>query len=109
MHRKRSIVLAAVPVTLALAVSAALIYHSTNKPTSVLKEYSVVDKQNPSEPVDDLADLEEPTIEGPEPKTTRDFVEDSRPGPETAPETLTPSGPGVTEDSGGWTATGPAN
>ncbi len=70
----------------------------------------MVDKQNRlDEPDDDLADLEEPTIDGPEPRTARDFVEDSRPGPGTAPETLTPSGPAVTEADGGWSATGPGN
>ncbi|WP_280359279.1 hypothetical protein [Nocardia otitidiscaviarum] len=38
----------------------------------------MVDKQNRlDEPDDDLADLEEPTIDGPEPRTARDFVKGS--------------------------------
>ncbi|WP_306356160.1 MULTISPECIES: hypothetical protein [unclassified Nocardia] len=70
----------------------------------------MVDKQNPfDEQVDDLADLGEPSIDGPEPRSARDFVEDSRPRPGTAPETLTPSGPAVTEEDGGWTATAAGN
>ncbi|MFE1592971.1 hypothetical protein [Nocardia sp. NPDC058705] len=68
----------------------------------------MVNKQNPvDQPTDpeEPTDLEEPIIEGPEPQTARDFFEDSRPGPGTAREEMSPSGPAVSGE--GWTATVP--
>lgn len=110
MRGKWSIALVAVSVTLAVTVGGLVLDRTMAEPTTDPEEYSVIDGQHPlDQPGGDLADLEEPLIEGPEPTTARDFVDDSRPGPETAPETLTPSGPGVSEEGGGWTAIVPEN
>lgn len=54
---------------------------------------------------DRLADLEEPDIDGPIPHSAKDFVEDSKSGQGTGPEELTPLGPAVTQQDGGWSAT----
>ncbi|WP_433664527.1 hypothetical protein ACQPW1_21810 [Nocardia sp. CA-128927] len=51
-----------------------------------------------------LDGLEESNIDGPTPKTAQDFVDDSKPGPGTAPETLAPLGEGLGVGGDGWTA-----
>ncbi|WP_280440412.1 hypothetical protein [Nocardia brasiliensis] len=110
MQRKTTIAVAVVLVATASAVGGVLLASSTSKPTSNLKDYTVVDNNNPlDEQTDGLDDLEEPNLDGPAPKTAKDFVGDSKPGPGTGPEELTPQGPAVTEQDGGWTATGPGN
>ncbi|WP_148310662.1 hypothetical protein [Nocardia brasiliensis] len=110
MRRKTLIALTTVLVAAASGVGVALIDNSVSKPAPKPKDYTVVDHNKPlDDQTDGLDDLEEPTIDGPTPRSAKDFVDDSKPGPETGPEELTPLGPAVTQQEGGWTATGPAN
>lgn len=69
----------------------------------------MVDKQRPGdEPTDGIDDLEEPSIEGPEPKPARDYADDPRPGCGIVPEDPFPLRHGGIEEDGRWTGTGPA-
>ncbi|MEV0684782.1 hypothetical protein AB0I35_13045 [Nocardia sp. NPDC050378] len=69
----------------------------------------MVDNHHPlddEEPTD--GDGDQPFIDGPTPTTARDFVRDSQPGPGTGKEDPVVLGDGVTDEDGGWTATGPS-
>ncbi|NKY87539.1 hypothetical protein [Nocardia veterana] len=68
------------------ATGVVIIVHYTHEPASRPQEYSVVNNDKPADhQTDGLDDLEEPNIEGPSPTSVKDFVEDSQPGPGTAP------------------------
>ncbi|MFB8281192.1 hypothetical protein [Nocardia colli] len=110
MKRKPMIALVAALVAAASAVGVVMISNLTSNPASNPKDYTVVDNNKPLDgQTDGLDDLEEPNVDGPTPRSAKDFAEDSKPGPGTGPEGLTPHGPAVTEQDGGWTGTGPDN
>ncbi len=85
------------------AVVAMMQQSDPSSPTS--KEHSVVNTDRPADydDEDDLADLEEPFIDGPPPTSAKDFVGDSRPGPGTGPEQPQPLGDGPAVGGEGWT------